>query len=362
MRLLYLYPEEWSGRRAREVHTLSTCVALAQEGCAVTLVTAGGADPLRRHLHEVADSRDVPGLTLVALSRSVGPIRSAALFALHFRRWLRKQPPFDRGFIIHLKAAALLHRAGIPYLYEAHEIFSETPQRTTSRQRRLENLERQVLGQAAIRVATSAPLAAALRECYPLPDDFAIVPNAGLPPLEHTLSQAGGPFVYCGSIAGWKGLAVIIAAAREACVPLKIVGGTRAEWQRLGNEIDLREIAWQPRVALGEIPQALAGARAGLIATEPASPSGHYSCPMKLFDYARCGLPVLTTPLPSLQSLDVGSWCTTVSSSPAGWTTALQNFRHNPAEAEEARTWAQQYTWQERAKKLLAASLKTPSS
>ena len=42
MRLLYLYPEEWTGRRAREAHTLSTCAALAREGVDVTLVTAGG--------------------------------------------------------------------------------------------------------------------------------------------------------------------------------------------------------------------------------------------------------------------------------------------------------------------------------
>ncbi len=57
MRLLYLYSEEWTGRRAREVHTLSTCVALARAGVKVTLVTAGGQAELREHLHDVAGER-----------------------------------------------------------------------------------------------------------------------------------------------------------------------------------------------------------------------------------------------------------------------------------------------------------------
>ena len=31
-------------------------------------------------------------------------------------------------------------------------------------------------------------------------------PNAGLPPLAHSVSDPEGPFVYCGSIMDWKGL------------------------------------------------------------------------------------------------------------------------------------------------------------
>jgi len=124
--ILYLYPEEWTGRRAREVHTLSTCVALARGGSPVTLVTAGGASALRAHLRDIAGSDAIVGLELVALSRSFGPIRSAAIFALKFRRWLRNRETFTQGFTIHLKAATMLAQAGVPYLFEAHEIFAET--------------------------------------------------------------------------------------------------------------------------------------------------------------------------------------------------------------------------------------------
>src|SRR5271167_4967307 len=115
MRLLYLYSEEWTGRRAREVHTLSTCVALAQAGVKVTLVTAGGQTELLEHLQDVAETDEVPGLQIVVLSRTLGPIRSTAIFSRNFSSWIRTVPAFDIGYIIHLKAGPILRQAGIPY-------------------------------------------------------------------------------------------------------------------------------------------------------------------------------------------------------------------------------------------------------
>jgi hypothetical protein len=353
MRLLYLYPEKWTGRRAREVHTLSTCVALAHGGVEITLVTAGGSSELQAHLREISGAAKIAGLHFVALSRTLGPLRSAAIFSFHFNRWLENQPRFDWAYVIHLKAAGMLRRAGVRHLYEAHEIFDETPLENPSRQNRLHELERDVLFGAGARVATSAALASALHKRYGTPDDFAIVPNAGSPPLDRTVSAPDGPFVYCGSITDWKGLDLIVHASRDAQVPLKIVGGSPGEWRRLGCEIDTEGIAWQPRVSLGELPKALTGARAGLIPTQPQSPSGRYSCPMKLFDYARCGLPVLSTELPSLQSLAVGSWCGRVpAATRAAWADAMKNFRYDVAQADAARTWAGDHTWAQRAELL----------
>jgi glycosyltransferase involved in cell wall biosynthesis len=355
MRLLYLYPEEWTGQRAREVHTLSTCVALAQSGVDVTLVTAGGEAEFLDHLCDVAGTPDVPGLEFVTLSRSLGPIRSSSIFARNFNYWLRTGGPFDLAFIIHIKAGPVLTQAGIPYVYEAHEIFAQTPQNAV-RQRKLHRLEGQVLEAAALLVATSTPLARALNTWFDLSKEFAIVPNAGSPPLESNIGAPDGPFIYCGSIADWKGLDIAIQAALDAQMPLKIVGGTEEEWRIVGEHLDTSAIAWQPRVPLHDLPEVLAGARAGLIPTNPDTPSGEFSCPMKLFDYARCGLPVLSTELPSLQSLAVGPWCTQVPSpSRIAWTDALRNFHYEADQADAARAWAAEHTWAERAELLKKA-------
>jgi glycosyltransferase involved in cell wall biosynthesis len=353
MRLLYLYPEEWHGHRAREVHTLSTCVALARNDIKVTLVIAGGLRAMREQLRDIAGVEELAGLNVVVLARGVGPLRSAAIFGKVFRFWFQRQPPFQAGFVIHLKAAATLKRAPLPYLYEAHEVFAEMPRPTPAEKESLHTLEGEALAAAAWRVATSKPLAAALRAHYVLSNDFFIVPNAGPPPLPKGVFSAEGPFVYAGSIADWKGLDTIIAASRAAEMPLKIVGGTAEEWQRLSLEMPADHVAWQPRVPLEELPRALAGARAGLIPTRPDSPSGRYSCPMKLFDYAACGLPVLTTALQSLESLNAGSWCARVESPTVqAWTEAMRNFRSSAVLAETARAWASVHTWKLRAEKL----------
>jgi glycosyltransferase involved in cell wall biosynthesis len=354
MRLLYLYPEEWQGRRAREIHTLSTCVALAQAGVEVTLTTAGGAARLEKHLREIAGAEPPPNFRFVALTRGVGPLRSTAVFAPIFRLWLRRQPRFDAAFAIHLKAAALLTRAALPYLYEAHEIFAETPRQNPTRQQELHAQEHAALAGATWRVATSKALATGLRAHYTLPNDFTIVPNAGLPPLPRSLAAPDGPFVYAGSIADWKGLELIIAASHAAAVPLRLIGGTDAEWKDLARTLPAAHVDWRPRVPLDALPDALAGARAGLIPTRSDTPSGRYSCPMKIFDYARCGLPVLTSALPALDSLQAGSWCVRVESPRLdAWTHALQTFTASPVLAETARAWANAHTWTQRAEKLL---------
>ena len=354
MRLLYLYPEEWTALRAREVHTLSTCVALARNGVEVTLVTGGGARELQAHLLDVAGRAEEPGLRLIALSRSFGPIRSAGIFERRFQSWLRREKPFNAAYLIHLKGAGMLAHVGIPFLYEAHEIFAETPQKDAARQSRLEALEKEVLSNAAWRIATSRPLMLALRERYGLPDDFSIVPNAGSPPLYQSIASADGPLVYCGSIADWKGLETVIDASRDAQVALRIVGGSEDEWKRLSSSLETSHVVWRPRVPLAQLPEALAGAREGVIPTRPDTPSGRYSCPMKLFDYARCGLPVLSTALPSLVSLDVGSWCTQVEEpTREAWAEAMREFRFRAVHGETARAWAGAHTWTDRAAALV---------
>ncbi len=355
MRLLYLYSEEWTGQRAREVHTLSTCVALARAGVEVTLVTAGGQTELEEHLADVADSQEVPGLNLVVLSRTLGPIRSTAIFSRNFNSWVRSVPAFQFGYIIHLKAGPILRQAGIPYAYEAHEIFAQSAQNPV-RQRKLHELEGQVLEQATKLIATSAPLATALGTWFSIDTDFTIVPNAGQPPLAHSVSDPEGPFVYCGSISDWKGLDAAISAAHEVKAPLRVIGGTVEDWRALAEKVDCSEVEWRQRVTLREVPEALVGARAGLVPTNFDMPAGEFSCPMKLFDYARCGLPVLTTALPSLQSLYVGAWCTEVPSPSTGsWIDALKQFEYDPANAAAALKWAEEHTWEVRAAQIMRA-------
>jgi glycosyltransferase involved in cell wall biosynthesis len=356
VRILYLFPEEWTGRRAREIQTFQTCLALAEAGVEVCLVTAGGED-LGAQAQRLG--RRVPTkFTGHRLSRRIGPITSVALYAWRLRRWLGRQPPFSHVYVIHLKAAQILLALQRPYWWEAHEIFAETPPPGSAWERRLSGIERRVIAHAAGRVATSQALADALNRRYfstSLP--FQVIPNAGDPPLGRSLADPEGPLVYAGSLGDWKGLPLVLDAAQDVGIPVRVVGGTRQEWERFVRHKLARGVArqleWHPRVSPSQLPEMLRGCRAGVVPTLPDTGSGRYSCPMKLFDYARCGLPVVTTALPSLQSLAVGDWCRLVPSAGLqAWVGALRAPLTDGAAAME---WAASHTWSVRARQLRAA-------
>lgn len=335
------------------MQTLQTCLALADLGLEVTLVS-GDAAAVARHAAALGRPRLPEGLRLATVSRRLGPLRSARLFARRFRAWLAGRPVPDPGYVIHLKAARLLAALGIPYVYEAHEVFAESA-RSPRRQRRLEQAERLTLEHAALRVATSRALAEALNARYfpRSPRPFAVVPNAGDPPLARSVADPAGPLAYAGSLADWKGLPVALEAAARLGLPARVVGGDRRDWARLAAMLSAparRRVTWLPRRPPAELDRALAGCRAGLIPTRPDTGSGRYSCPMKLFDYARCGLPVVTTDLPSFDDLDLGPWCLRVAAPTVeAWTEALGRL---PAAGDQALAWAAGRTWRERAVQL----------
>jgi teichuronic acid biosynthesis glycosyltransferase TuaH len=355
LHILYVYPEEWTGTRAREIQTLQTCLALADAGAEVDLVTAGGW--VDRHARGLGRDRLPRSLRVTPLSRRLGPFRSAHIFARHLVRWLPSSGPFTLAYVIHPKAAAMMATLGIPYWYEAHEVFAESRTSGTPGEVEMERDERNAVAQAAGRIATSAPLAEALNARYfaarPLP--FEIVPNAGEPPVPRTLAEPTGPLVYAGSLDDWKGVGLALEAAARLGWPLRLVGGDQRDWNRLARSLDLRGRAiasWRPRVAARDLLEAITGCRAGLVPTLPDTGSGRYSCPMKLFDYARCGLPVVTTDLPSLASLAPGAWCVRVAEPTVeAWAAA---FSRIPAAGAEALAWAATHTWSHRATELIA--------
>lgn len=358
-RLLYLYPEEWTGQRAREIHTLNTCLALASAGVEVSLVTAGGLE-LEQAVHDLTGQPVPKGLEAVGLSRRFGLIKSAGIFARRFRSWQEKQLAFHAGFVIHLKAAALLREVGLPYWWEAHEVFAETPPMGSDRERELESLERPAWGEATGRIATSQALAEALNLRY-APQSvtwpYHVVPHGGAPAEDKAFVDTDGPLVYAGSLQGWKGLPLALEAAADLNVPVRLIGGSEAEWQELAAT-ELRpatkaNVDWRPRVAAHELRHHLAGCRAGLCPTVVESGSGRYSLPMKLFDYAGAGLPVFCTALPSLEGIETESWCAQIhEASFDAWRTALGDWPLPEEASDHALAWAARHTWALRGQRL----------
>jgi glycosyltransferase involved in cell wall biosynthesis len=185
--------------------------------------------------------------------------------------------------------------------------------------------------------------------------------------MPHSLADSAGPFVYAGSLQDWKGLELAVAAAEKLDLPLRIIGGTKKEIAAAARRMQrvtrlrlsplrrthvVRHIEWRERVAPDQLPEHLLGCRAGLNPTLPHSASGHYSLPMKLYDYARCGLPAISSALDSLQGLGVESWCQVVEKPTVdSWSLALMQ----PIGVEQGRAalkWAAQNSWRKRAQAL----------
>ncbi len=352
MRILYLYPEEWTGQRAREIHTLHTAAAMAAAGAEVLLITGGAID-----LQEATRKIEVfasPSLTTKYFSRTLSlgslKIQSHAWFRAQLDAWYQKETrkPFDLGFAIHLKAAQWFQKRHIPYIWEAHEIFSETSPKRFA-------LEQAAVKQAFKRIATSQALAQALKKIYGENIHFEVIPNAGLPPQKKSAHDPQGPLLYAGGLEAWKGLHIALSAALSLNKTIRIVGGNEEQKNSLLAALPFPErhqnIEWSPRQNTKDLFRLFQGASAGIISTPIETPSGLYSCPMKLFDYARAGLPVISSALPSLASLACGSWLKIVKQNDIqAWIEALKD---PPQGGEEPLKWAAQHTWENRGKKIL---------
>lgn len=275
-------------------------------------------------------------------------IRSHVLYRWQLERWWRgKERHFDLGFAIHLKAAAWFRQKRIPYVWEAHEIFSETAPG-------LVESERLAVRGARIRIATSHALAEGLRKRFGGDLVFTVVPNAGQPPEHEEYWHPEGPILYAGGLEVWKGLDVALAAALALGKRVRLVGGTEKEKAQLLTRLPYPErhgwIEWQPYQGARELLRYFKGVSVGIIPTRLDTPSGYYSCPMKLFDYARCGIPVVASALPALESLEIEGWLFRVFDNKVeGWRAALGREHRGGA---EIKAWAARHTWQRRGERL----------
>lgn len=171
---------------------------------------------------------------------------------------------------------------------------------------------------------------------------------------------AEGPVVYAGGLAAWKGIAILLEAARSLPeIPLKIVGGGAVErllWRRRGAP---RNVRFLPRVAHDQVPAILRGARVLVLPNTGEGISGPYTSPLKMFEYMAAARPIVATGIDPLREVlrhGENAWLVPPGD-PAALAEGIRRVLEDCALGERlascARVEVSRYAWEERAGRIL---------
>jgi glycosyltransferase involved in cell wall biosynthesis len=181
------------------------------------------------------------------------------------------------------------------------------------------------------------------------------------------------PFIagYTGHFYPGRGSELILQMASQLPdVGFLLVGGDPADVERLRGEVEFRRldnITLTGFVSNAELPLYQAACNLLLMPYQrnvSASSGGdiaRYLSPMKLFEYLACGRPILSSDLPVLREvLNPKNAVLLPPDEIEAWVAAIREVRHNPAQcaamAAQAQQDVQQYSWEARAARILAAS------
>jgi len=356
VKLLTIFPEEFTGRFAREYHVYRLAESLAAAGCDVTLAAAPSPQLANAdQLHNLFGGSRSERLNVVWLKRqvSLGPwnIRSGAWFFRQLDRLIPSLKP-DGVFTMHLKAGDHLakHHPSLPLVFEAHEIFADTYPEASARHGHLLDIERRVYAHVRGVVAISSYLAESLQTRFSLPlrvplrvqhdgIDETMLLDASTPPDIHEL-------IYAGSLQPWKGVPVAIEAMR--LLPefhLAVLGGEGKSLNLLRQNAPAN-VTFLGQVTRNALRLFLQKASIGLMPNLLEPRSALYTFPLKLLEYSAAGKGIVASRIPVFDQLNLGGWVDLVpSGSPEALAAAVRSLAQRGIDRDAAQAWAAQFLW-----------------
>lgn len=282
-----------------------------------------------------------------------------AVSALSIRRSLRHRP---------VKVLLELHETAIPHLVYREQ--GRIVRAALSRVR-----EKAVFNQVDGIIATVRSQVALLEQLYPLRAPVAVLPNAvpidAFKPCHppRTITESARIHLrYAGQLSPWKNTNIMIESLRflPASVVLDIAGGkvekenaTRDSLLRHAADLGVRDrVNYVGFLQPKDVPAFLAGGDILLLPLGDNVRSRYFTCPMKLFEYAAVGVPMVVTRQPTTASLieDSSEALMVEPCSARAIGEAVSRLLSNPALARtlaaNAKAWAAQYTSDKRASRL----------
>ncbi len=382
MQIAYFYDIKLPSRYAAAIQILHTCRALCDEGATVTIYTNRLAAP--------------PDAILRWYGLSPHPaLRIAPLFAdplyrvaprRHLTRILRAVAPPDRQVIIsrgepglalfdHL--ARLAKPANARYLYESHRLCfvwaaeqarSDSWPWTRRRIARIRAREQAALGHADGIVALTAGVRRALQREFAIHRPVLTLPSGvALPESVADDSARDIEIFYAGKLERRKGVYDLVAAMRW--LPehrLWIAGGSQQEivsLQRYAADLGVAErITWLGFVEPQAIGQFYDRARVGVcpLPLGESAVAEEWTSPLKALEMMARGVAIVGTDVPALRELLDHEHTALLArpSDPESLAAALRTLLRDRALARRlaaaARARSAAFTWQQRARQLLA--------
>jgi glycosyltransferase involved in cell wall biosynthesis len=326
---------------------------LVAVGCRVTVVADAAPGLPARERRDGIDVRRVarrlgrvPGVRfLVHESRLARALRSLRPDILHAH---------DSNALVPVAWAA--GSLGVPYVYDAHDLWLGRPRRERSRiyfalnQLLYGLVERLLIPRAAATLTVSEPIARHLRRRYRLVRVHLVpnYPEPGRPGQRKELrSLVGGGSIgtrgavvlYLGGLMAGRGLEQLVDAVGMARSPeLVLLGdGPLASdlLRRAASSGAADRVHLLAPVSPEEVTAYATSADIGVSPIVPSSLNYRFSLPNKLFQYMAAGIPVVASDLPQVREVVEGAGCGIVvdTTRPAAIAAAIDRLAADPDEA-----------------------------
>ena len=367
MKLYFVANARMPTDKAHGIHIAKMCEAFAEAGADVTLVVPRrGAQGSLRGYYGLRT--DVPVVYLPALGGlyrkgRAGFLLASLVFMLGYVLYLgakRVRGEAFEAYSVDMDTFSffLLAMLGAPAYAEMH-----TPKPSTV-------LTRFFFRRARV-IATNPLIADELAQTFGIPRDRLLVEPNGVdeslldtvPSKQEARRKLGlpedAPFaLYAGRLYGWKELGILAKAARDSVLPIRLLGGTREEYERVTGEGG-GQLLFAGACPPGDVPLWLAAADVLLILGSAKNESSYrYTTPMKVYEYFAARRPVVASATPALRSLipedavawyepdDARSLCDAIQAAHAKDAEVRQKIERG---AQEARA----HTWRARAGRIL---------
>lgn len=240
-----------------------------------------------------------------------------------------------------------LEREGISFVFETHEVFHLSHPGAE-----MERMEREVYARAAVVIPISVPLGEDVEKIFGVEPGPVLASghsgvNFGLPDY---VGGAEARFLYIGSLHRWKGLEPFLLATKKFQVPTDVVGdaGGLERMKEFCQEYELEHVVFHGQQAPEELAKFY---HSGAICVLPLSEekiAQRYTSPLKLFEYAAAGRPVLVGDTPTIRTIP-GVEEVACLVGEGGWETAVGELLGDEAArvkmAAAGRRFARGFTW-----------------